>query len=121
MDTTNSKIIEVLKSWAEERVSAEDVDKDDMITKAFRAGQSYARMQAENIIRREMSTVRPNIEAKDAPYYIDYIYDKDLSSEPYFQLVRRKDDAILYANSNLDFVKLRCWELGIKKDDIVIL
>lgn len=119
--TRESKAIEVLMNWAEDRVSPEGVSKDDMVEKAFRAGQSYARSQAESIIRREMADVQPLVNAERTPYYIDYIHDKGITTEPYFQLVRRRDEAILYANANLDFVKLRCWELGISKDDIVIL
>ena len=119
--TRESKAIEALKNWAEDRVSPEGVSKDDMVEKAFRAGQSYARMQAENIIRREMTDVQPLVNAERTTYYIDYIHDKGNTTEPYFQLVRRRDEAILYANANLDFVKLRCWELGISKDDIVFL
>lgn len=53
-------------------------------------------------------------------YHIDYIYDNPSGHNFYFQLVRTADDAILYANPNLDYVKLRCWELGISKDDVEI-
>lgn len=54
-------------------------------------------------------------------YYIDYIYNQPTGSNFYFQLVRTADDAILYANPNLDYVKIRCWELGISKEDVIIL
>lgn len=53
-------------------------------------------------------------------YYIDYVYDNPSGANFYHQLVRSSDGAILYANPNLDFVKLRCWELGISKDDVEI-
>ena len=36
--TRESKAIEVLMNWAEDRVSPEGVSKDDMVEKAFRAG-----------------------------------------------------------------------------------
>ena len=54
-------------------------------------------------------------------YYIDYIYDKHYGANYYYQLVRTKDDAILYANENLDYVKIRCRELGIPKEEIILL
>lgn len=57
----------------------------------------------------------------ESKYYIDYIYNNPSGDNFYFQLVRRSDEAILYAKPNLDFVKIRCWELGISKDDVVIL
>lgn len=53
-------------------------------------------------------------------YYIDYIHSNPSGENFYHQLVRSSDGAILYANPNLDFVKLRCWELGISVDDIEI-
>nr|DAR52632.1 MAG TPA: hypothetical protein [Caudoviricetes sp.] len=61
------------------------------------------------------------MKATESKYYIDYIYDNPSGANFYHQLVRRADNAILYANPNLDFVKIRCWELGISKDDVVIL
>jgi hypothetical protein len=58
---------------------------------------------------------------EDSKYYIDYIYNNPSGSNFYHQLVRRSDGAILYANPNLDFVKIRCWELEINASDVVIL
>ena len=57
----------------------------------------------------------------EAPYVIDYIYDNSGSINFYHQLVRQSDNAILYANESLDNVFLRCWELGIKRNDVVVL
>ena len=54
-------------------------------------------------------------------YVIDYIYNNTNGINFYYQLVRRSDDAILYANQNLDNVFIRCWELGITCNDVVIL
>lgn len=54
-------------------------------------------------------------------YYVDYIYNNPTGENFYFQLVRRSDDAILYANRDLNNVFLHCWHVGISKDDIVIL
>lgn len=39
----------------------------------------------------------------ESKYYIDYIYNNPSGANFYFQLVRRSDEAILYANPNLDF------------------
>ena len=57
----------------------------------------------------------------EAHYVIDYIYDNPTGINFYHQLVRLSDDAILYANQNLGNVFLRCWELGIKQNDVVVL
>jgi hypothetical protein len=54
-------------------------------------------------------------------YFIDYIYNNTIGENFYHQLVRRADNAILYANKNLDYVKLHCWELGISTKDVEIL
>lgn len=57
-------------------------------------------------------------------YYIDYVINKDQIGRIdscYYQLVRRSDDAILYANEDLDNVFLHCFHAGISAKDIVIL
>ncbi len=55
-------------------------------------------------------------------YYIDYICNKVGGIiEAYYQLVRTKDEAILYANESLDNIFLHCFHEGISKDEIVIL
>ena len=54
-------------------------------------------------------------------YVIDYIYNNKTGINFYHQLVRQSDGAILYANQNLDNVFIRCWELGIPCNDVVIL
>ena len=56
------------------------------------------------------------------PYYIDYVINKENGCfDTYYQLVRTKDDAILYASEELDNIFLNCWHRGISKDDVVIL
>jgi hypothetical protein len=52
-------------------------------------------------------------------YFIDYISKNETGANFYYQLVRRSDDAILYANENLDNVYLYCWNAGINRDDVV--
>ncbi len=49
-----------------------------------------------------------------AKYVIDYVYD-NAPGEPnfYYQIVRIKDDAILYANADRNNVIMECWKMGI--------
>lgn len=55
-------------------------------------------------------------------YYVDYVCEKTASDFiTYFQLVRTIDEAILYANENLDNIFLHCFHIGIHKDDLTIL
>lgn len=108
--------LERIKEWAHSEIVLDA--KDNMFTRAFSAGHDHARAQVARIIR---ETLEDEQKPAETPYYIDYIYNNPSGENFYYQLVRRRDDAILYANPNLDFVKLRCWELGISKDDIVIL
>lgn len=56
------------------------------------------------------------------PYYIDYIYDRPKGEKNfYYQLVRKADNAILYAHEDLKEVLRRRAELNIKKENICIL
>ena len=55
-------------------------------------------------------------------YYIDFIYDKDAQGlTTYFQLVRTKDDAILYANEEINNIFLHCWKVGIANNEVTVL
>ena len=55
-------------------------------------------------------------------YYIDWKCEKYQGNfNAYHQIVRSADDAILYANENLDNIFLYCFHAGISKDDITIL
>ena len=38
----------------------------------------------------------------------------------YYQIIRRKDDAILYANEDLNNCCLQAWALGLNYHDVVI-
>ena len=51
----------------------------------------------------------------NTPYVIDYVFNA------YYQLVRTKDDAILYANLDLQYIFGRCFECGITPAQVVIL
>jgi hypothetical protein len=113
---TDMNTLEIIKKWAHSEIVLDA--KDNEFTRAFRVGHDHARAQVARIIRESLEDEQKPAEA---PYYIDYIYNNPSGENFYYQLVRRRDDAILYANPNLDCVKVRCWELGISKDDIVIL
>lgn len=55
-------------------------------------------------------------------YYIDYICKNAGGKiEAYHQLVRTKDEAILYANESLDNIFLHCFHAGINKSNVTIL
>jgi hypothetical protein len=56
----------------------------------------------------------------ESKYYIDYIHSNP-TGDSYHQLVRRSDDAILYANPNLDYALVYCFKAGIHRDEVVIL
>jgi hypothetical protein len=58
---------------------------------------------------------------KSSKYYIDYIYDNTIGVNFYHQLVRRSDEAILYANPDLNRVYVYCWSSGIDRNDVVTL
>ena len=56
-----------------------------------------------------------------AEYVIDYVYDNPSGANFYYQLVRLSDDAILFANQNLNNVMLHCWRYGIAYDKVSII
>lgn len=56
-------------------------------------------------------------------YYIDYVCEFDSSKNvicSYYQLVRTKDDAILYANAKISYIYAECFCRGINKDEVTI-
>jgi len=57
----------------------------------------------------------------DSKYYIDFIYDVPAGQDFYHQLVRRSDNAILCAHTDLDSIFLFCFHAGISKNDLIIL
>ena len=72
--------------------------------------------------QRETKTKKHKImKTEKTKYVIDYIYNNTSGINFYHQLVRRSDNAILYANEKLDNVFLRCWELGITRDEVAVL
>jgi hypothetical protein len=60
-------------------------------------------------------------QTRTTKYFIDYIYNNPTGSNFYHQLVRRSDNAILYANEKLDNIFIKCWELGITRNEVVVL
>ena len=57
-----------------------------------------------------------------AKYVIDYVYD-NAPGEPnfYYQIVRIKDDAILYANADRNNVIMECWKRGIPYNETTFI
>lgn len=57
-----------------------------------------------------------------AKYVIDYVYD-NAPGEPnyYYQIVRVKDDAILYANADKNNVIAECWKRGIPYNETAFI
>jgi len=55
-------------------------------------------------------------------YFIDYVCPVDAYGKQsfYFQLVRTKDCAILYANEDIQNVFVECWKMDISKKDVTI-
>ena len=60
-----------------------------------------------------MDTLETAKQTKTA-YFIEYVYPI------YFQLVRTKDCAILYANENINNVFIACWKMDISHKDVTI-
>ena len=58
---------------------------------------------------------------KNYKYIIDYIYNNKTGINYYYQIVRNSDGAILYANESIDNIFIRCWELGITCNEVVVL
>ena len=56
------------------------------------------------------------------PYFIEYVWPKDAYGNQsfYYQLVRKSDLAILYANPSIDKVYIECWRCGIAHNDVTI-
>ena len=54
-------------------------------------------------------------------FYIDFVHEKvNGSINCYYQLVRRADEAILYANPDLNNIFLFCFHAGINKEQVVL-
>lgn len=56
-------------------------------------------------------------------YFIDFVCPVDAYGKQsfYHQLVRTRDNAILYANEKLEYIELVCWKRGINKQEVTIL
>ena len=101
--------LERIKEWAHSEIVLDA--KDNMFTRAFSAGHDHARAQVARIIRESLEDEQKPAEA---PYYIDYIYNNPSGENFYYQLVRKSDDAILYANPYLNLYNLQ------KGDEVLI-
>lgn len=57
-----------------------------------------------------------------AEYVIDYIYDNDPGElNYYFQIVRIKDNAILYTAATINLIIVECWKRGIPYNKTVFI
>lgn len=57
-----------------------------------------------------------------AKYVIDYVYDNAPGeSNFYYQIVRIKDDAILYANVDKNNIIAECWKRGIPYNETAFI
>lgn len=63
-------------------------------------------------------TTQEILERTSTKYFIEYVYDN--GPFVYYQLVRTSDLAILYANSELDFVFAFCFKRQISSDDVTL-
>ena len=56
-------------------------------------------------------------------YFIDFVYPIDAYGNQsfYYQLVRTKDNAILFASEKLENVQLYCWKNDINHKDVTTL
>lgn len=56
------------------------------------------------------------------PYFIEYASNTDPygKTDYYYQLVRKSDLAILYANASFDKVLIECWRNDIRRSDVSI-
>lgn len=70
---------------------------------------------------KNMDTIETAQRTKTA-YFIEYVYPVDAYGKQlfYFQLVRTKDCAILYANENINNVFIACWKMDISHKDVTI-
>lgn len=57
----------------------------------------------------------------ETPYYIDVVESDNKQYILYMQIVRTKDNAILYANSNIEYIKAALFDSGINKKDVTWL
>ena len=57
----------------------------------------------------------------EAEYVVDYVYNPTDSANFYYQLVRLKDDAILYSPERRTDIILYCWSVGIPKEKVAFI
>lgn len=57
----------------------------------------------------------------NTPYYVDTVESDNGQYMLYMQVVRTKDDVILYANSHLENIKAALFDFGINKGQVTWL
>ena len=87
----------------------------------FALSNNNDRAFSREIKTKNMNTLETAKQTKTA-YFIEYVNTIDAYGKQsfYFQLVRTKDCAILYANENINNVFIACWEMDISHKDVTI-
>ena len=67
-------------------------------------------------------TTRETAKMTKTPYFIEYVCPVDAYGKQsfYYQLVRKSDLMILYANPSFDRMLIECWQRDISKNDVTI-
>lgn len=112
----NQEIINELENWANDSHSYLSERTD--YARGYKEGISQAKVIVSDILDKQNQSESGT---QECPYFIDYIYNNPSGANFYHQLVRRKDNAILYANPKLEYVQIECWKLGINTSDVEIL
>ena len=87
----------------------------------FALSNNNDRAFSRKIKTKNMNTLETAKQTKTA-YFIEYVQTIDAYGKQsfYFQLVRTKDCAILYANENINNVFIECWKMDISHKDVTI-
>ncbi len=56
-----------------------------------------------------------------AKYVVDYVCDGEGDFNYYYQIVRIKDNAILYANKDKYNIICECWKRGLKFEEVAFI
>ena len=87
-----------------------------MLIFAFGKQRQTDRAGSRKRKRKRVMTTTEIAKRATTKYFIEYI-NNDLNNT-YWQLVRTKDAAILFANSGLENVYVHCFLCGISRDDV---
>ena len=67
-------------------------------------------------------TTKETAQMTKTPYFIEYVCPVDAYGKQsfYYQLVRKSDLMILYANESYHNIIVECWRNNISKNDVTI-